>query len=85
MLYADNGNGRLAPATQVLFDAERRRRVAARTCSDLVTDGLAFNVGDNAGGTDTFLKLADQASPAAMTIGTSARARHGDRGARAAG
>ena len=38
----------------------------------LITDGLAFNVGDNAGGTDTFFKLADESEPAAMTIGTSA-------------
>jgi sn-glycerol 3-phosphate transport system substrate-binding protein len=38
----------------------------------LITDGLAFNVGDNAGGTDTFFKLADESAPAAMTIGTSA-------------
>ena len=38
----------------------------------MVEDGLAVNVGDNAGGSDNFLKLADQSAPAAMTIGTSA-------------
>ena len=32
-LYADNGNGRLAPATQVLYDGADRRRAADRTCS----------------------------------------------------
>ena len=38
----------------------------------LINDGLAFNVGDNSGGADTFFKLADESAPAAMTIGTSA-------------
>ena len=38
----------------------------------MVADGLAVNVGDNAGGIDNLLKLADNAEPAAMTIGTSA-------------
>ena len=33
---------------------------------------MAFNVGDNAGGFDNLLKLADAAEPAAMTIATSA-------------
>ena len=60
----------------------RRRRGCSTTAplgvelltfvQQLINDGLAFNVGDNAGGTDTFFKLADESAPAAMTIGTSA-------------
>jgi sn-glycerol 3-phosphate transport system substrate-binding protein len=38
----------------------------------LVNDGLAFYVGDNAGGADQLLKLADENEPAAMAISTSA-------------
>jgi sn-glycerol 3-phosphate transport system substrate-binding protein len=38
----------------------------------MIEDGLAVNVGDNPGGLDAFLKLADPANPGAMTIGTSA-------------
>ncbi len=70
-LYADNGNGRLAPATQVLYDGELGVELLTYV-QQLITDGLAFNVGDNSGGTDTFFKLADESAPAAMTIGTSA-------------
>jgi sn-glycerol 3-phosphate transport system substrate-binding protein len=70
-LYADNGNGRLAPATRVLYDQELGVELLTYV-QQLINDGLAFNVGDNAGGTDTFFKLADESSPAAMTIGTSA-------------
>lgn len=69
--YADNGNGRLAPATQVLYDQPFGVELLTYV-QQLLQDGLAFNVGDNAGGSDNFLKLADQAAPAAMTIGTSA-------------
>ena len=70
-LYADNGNGRLAPATRVLY-AEAAGVELLTYVQQLIIDGLAFNVGDNAGGTDTFFKLADESAPAAMTIGTSA-------------
>jgi sn-glycerol 3-phosphate transport system substrate-binding protein len=70
-LYADNGNGRLAPATRVLYDQAPGVELLTYV-QQLITDGLAFNVGDNAGGTDTFFKLADESAPAAMTIGTSA-------------
>jgi len=38
----------------------------------LITDGLAVTVGDNASGQDALLKLADPNAPAAMTIATSA-------------
>lgn len=69
--YADNGNGRLAPATQVLYDGPFGVELLTYV-QELLDDGLAFNVGDNAGGSDNFLKLADQSAPAAMTIGTSA-------------
>jgi sn-glycerol 3-phosphate transport system substrate-binding protein len=70
-LYVDNGNGREAPATEVLFDGETGVELFT-ILRGLVDDGLAVNVGDNAGGTDNFLKMADDADPAAMTIGTSA-------------
>jgi sn-glycerol 3-phosphate transport system substrate-binding protein len=70
-LYADNGNGRLAPSTKVLYDGPAG--VAMLTyVQDLIADGLAFYVGDNAGGADQLLKLADAAEPAAMAISTSA-------------
>ena len=69
--YADNGNGRLAPATRVLYDGPAGVELLTYV-QQLIQDGLAYNVGDNAGGSDNFLKLADQSEPAAMTIGTSA-------------
>jgi sn-glycerol 3-phosphate transport system substrate-binding protein len=70
-LYADNGNGRLAPATQVLFD--RPPGVELLTfLQELVNDGLAVNVGQNPSGTDGLFKLADPEEPATMTIYTSA-------------
>ena len=69
--YADNGNGRLAPATQVLYAGPAGVDVMTQVQA-LINDGLAVTVGDNPNGQDTFLKLADQAAPAAMTIGTSA-------------
>ena len=70
-LFVNNGNGREAPATEVLFDGETGIRLFT-LLQDLVDDGLAANVGDNSSGTDNFLKMADDADPAAMTIGTSA-------------
>ncbi len=70
-LYADNGNGRLAPATQVLFDSDLGVELLTFV-QDMVDDGLAVSVGDNPGGQDAFLKLADPDAPGAMTIGTSA-------------
>ncbi len=70
-LYADNGNGRVAPATKVLYDGPAGVELLTFV-QDMVNDGLAFYVGGNSGGQDNFLKLADAAEPAAMTIGTSA-------------
>ena len=69
--YADNGNGRLAPATQVLFDSQVG--VDQLTfLQQMIDDGLAVWVGDNPGGQDSFLKMIDPDAPGAMTIGTSA-------------
>jgi sn-glycerol 3-phosphate transport system substrate-binding protein len=70
-LYADNGNGRLAPATRVLYDGPAGVRLLTFVQS-LVTDGLATYVGDNAGGADQLLKMADTNQPAAMALGSSA-------------
>ncbi len=70
-LYANNGNGRLAPATEVVYDGPAGVEMLTFVQA-LVQDGLAAYVGDNPGGLETFLKLADEDQPAAMTIGTSA-------------
>ena len=70
-LYADNGNGRLAPATEVLYDGAAGVELLTYVQS-LINDGLAFYVGDNAGGADQLLKLADTSAPAAMALGSSA-------------
>lgn len=70
-LYADNGNGRLARATQVLYDNDLGVELLT-FLRQMIVDGLAVNVGDNASGTDSLLKLADQSSPAAMVIYSSA-------------
>ncbi len=70
-LYADNGNGRIAPPTQVLYDSPTGVEILT-FLQRMVQDGLAYYVGGNASGQDNFLKLADAAEPAAMTIGTSA-------------
>lgn len=70
-LYADNGNGRLAPATRVLYDGAAGVEMLTYV-QDLIDEGLAFYVGDNAGGADQLLKLADGNEPAAMAISTSA-------------
>ncbi len=69
--YANNGNGRQAPATEVLFDGPVGVGLLTKVQS-LVTDGLAVDVGDNPTGRDTLLKMADPAKPAAMTIYSSA-------------
>ena len=69
--YADNDNGRTAPATKVLFNSEFGVELFTYL-QDLVADGLAVTVGDNAGGQDAFLKMIDETAPAAMTMGTSA-------------
>ena len=69
--YSDNNNGRSAPSTKVLFNNAAGVEIGT-WLQDMVTDGLAVNVGDNTSGQDNFLKIADQKEPAAMTIGTSA-------------
>jgi sn-glycerol 3-phosphate transport system substrate-binding protein len=69
--YADNGNGRLAPATRVLFDSPEGINLITEVQA-LVTDGLAAYVGENASGQDQFLRMADPRNPAAMAVGTSA-------------
>ncbi len=70
-LYADNGNGRLAPATKVVYDGPAGVAMLSYV-QGLINDGLAYYVGDNAGGADQLLKLADAEEPAAMAISTSA-------------
>ena len=70
-LYSDNDNGRIAPSTKVLFDGQTGVDLLTDLQS-LVTDGLAYNVGDNASGQDALLKLADPEKPAAMSLATSA-------------
>jgi sn-glycerol 3-phosphate transport system substrate-binding protein len=69
--YADNGNGRTAPATRVLY-ADTLGVELLTAVQSLILDGLAVTVGDNANGQDALLKLADPARPAAMAIATSA-------------
>lgn len=69
--YADNENGRSAPATHVLFDSQAGVDLYTFLQRG-VQEGWMYNVGDNASGQDSFLKLADEAEPGAMTIGTSA-------------
>ncbi len=70
-LYADNDNGRTAPATQVLFDSPAGTELMTFV-QGMINDGLAVSIGDNTGGQDTYLKLIDPAADGAMTIGTSA-------------
>ena len=70
--YTDNDNGRTNRATRVLFDNSAGVDLLT-FLQQMVQDGLAVNVGDNATtGFDNLLKLADQQQPAAMTIATSA-------------
>ena len=71
VLYADNDNGRTAPATEVLFDNETGVELLT-FLQNMIDDGLAVSVGDNASGQDTYLKLIDPAADGTMTIGTSA-------------
>ncbi len=69
--FADNDNGRAAPATEVFIDSETGVELLTFV-QDMIDDGLAVSVGDNPSGTDVFLKLIDPAQDGAMTIGTSA-------------
>ena len=69
--FADNGNGRLAPTTQVFLDDSHAVDILT-FLADMVDSGLAVSVGENAGGQAGLLKLADAVAPAAMAIETSA-------------
>jgi len=69
--YADNANGRSAPATRVLYAGPLGVELLTSVQS-MILDGLAVTVGDNANGQDALLKLADPQRPAAMAIATSA-------------
>ena len=70
LFYADNENGRRAPATRVLY-AEPQGVALMSGVQSLINDGLAVTVGDNPSGRDALLKLADRSQPAAMTIASS--------------
>ncbi len=71
-LYANNENGRAAPATQVLFDGPTGVELLT-FLQGMVKDGLAVDVGALDSATpDNLLKLADPKQPAAMTINSSA-------------
>lgn len=69
--FADNGNGRIAPATEVFFDNEVGVELTT-FLQEMIDDGLAISIGDNPGGQDAFFKLADPVDRGAMTIATSA-------------
>ena len=71
VFFADNGNGRLAPTTQVFLDDPQAAEILT-FLAGMVDSGLAVSVGENAGGQAGLLKLADAESPAAMAIETSA-------------
>jgi sn-glycerol 3-phosphate transport system substrate-binding protein len=71
-LYSDNGNGRVAPSTQVLFNGPVGVELL-ESVQSMIDDGIAMTVGNNANtGFDQLLKLADAAEPAGMAIATSA-------------
>jgi len=69
--YADNQNGRSAPATKVNIDDATGVGLMTYLQS-MVSSKLAVNVGANDSGQDTLLKMADKTQPAAMSINTSA-------------
>ena len=69
--FADNGNGRIAPSTEVFFDNDLGVELTT-FLQTMIDDGLAMTVGDNPGGQDAFFKLADPNVPGAMTMATSA-------------
>ncbi len=68
--YADNQNGRQGRATEVVFDTPETVELLSFV-QQMVTDGLAVDVGDNPQAFDVLLKLADTEEPAAMGIATS--------------
>jgi sn-glycerol 3-phosphate transport system substrate-binding protein len=69
--YADQGNGRAGRATEVAYAVQETADFLT-VLQEMVADGTAFNVGENASGSDNLLKLIDQSQPAGMTINTSA-------------
>jgi sn-glycerol 3-phosphate transport system substrate-binding protein len=69
--FADNGNGRLAPTSQVFLDDPQAVEILT-FLAGMVDSGLAVSVGENAGGQAGLLKLADAQAPAAMVVETSA-------------
>ena len=69
--YTDHDNGRTGRATKVTFNTPELAALLTQL-QTMVQDGTAIDVGDNPGGADHLLAMADQGSPAAMTISTSA-------------
>jgi sn-glycerol 3-phosphate transport system substrate-binding protein len=67
-LYVDNNNGRDGRATEAVFNGPTGQTFF-RWWDEMVDKGLAFNVGRNPTGADTFLAVA--AGRAAMTVGSS--------------
>ena len=63
-LYANNENGRAAPATNVLFDGATGVELLT-FLQQMVHDGLAIDVGPNTSLPDNLLKLVDPKEPAA--------------------
>ena len=70
-LYANNENGRAAPATNVLFAGATGVELLT-FLQQMVRDGLAIDVGPNTSLPDNLLKLVDPKEPAGMTINTTA-------------
>jgi sn-glycerol 3-phosphate transport system substrate-binding protein len=71
-LFANNNNGRSAPATRVLYDNDRAIGFFEELQS-MVEDGSAVYLGDNtATGFDQMLAMGDPQKPTAMGIATSA-------------
>ena len=70
-LYANNENGRAAPATNVLFAGPTGVEVLT-FLQQMVIDGLAIDVGPNVALPDNLLKLVDPKDAAGMTIHTTA-------------
>ena len=68
--YADNGNGRKARATQVLFDTPEAADMLT-FAQDLVTTASPSTSARTPPGLDGLLQIADQENPAAMGIATS--------------
>jgi sn-glycerol 3-phosphate transport system substrate-binding protein len=67
-LYVNNNNGRDGRATEAVFNGPTGQAFF-RWWDEMVDSGLAFNVGRNPTGADTFMAVA--AGRAAMTVGSS--------------